>query len=84
MIPLLTKFSVVQEYTFVATLAWCLLWAETAHILGLSYEMGAFVAGLSIASCKVATIIAEYLKPLREFFPDSLFLCCRIEIRSGP
>jgi len=68
MIPLLTKFDVVQEYTFVATLGWCLLWAEMAHLLGISYEIGAFVAGLSIASCRVALAIAEHLKPLREFF----------------
>lgn len=68
MIPLLTRFDEVQEYTFVATLAWCLLWAESAHVLGLSYETGAFVAGLSIASCPVAIVIAEHLKPLREFF----------------
>jgi Kef-type K+ transport system membrane component KefB len=67
-IPLFKKFDVIQEYTFIATLGWCLLWAETAHLLGLSYEMGAFVAGLSIASCKVAVVIAEHLKPLREFF----------------
>lgn len=66
--PLFMKFDVVQEYVFVATLAWCLLWAETAHILGLSYEIGAFIAGLSIASCRIAQAIAEHLKPLREFF----------------
>ncbi len=66
--PLLRKFDMVQEYSFVATLGWCLLWAEVAHILGLSYEMGAFIAGLSIASCRVAVAIAEHLKPLREFF----------------
>jgi len=68
MTPLLTKFDVVQEYTFLATLAWCLLWAEVAYIMGLSYEMGAFLAGISIASCQVAIVIAEHLKPLREFF----------------
>jgi Kef-type K+ transport system membrane component KefB len=68
MTPLLMKFDVIQEYTFLATLAWCLLWAEIANSLGLSYELGAFVAGLSIASCNVALIIAEHLKPLREFF----------------
>ena len=68
MTPLLNKFDVIQEYTFVATLAWCLLWAEMAHILGLSYELGAFVAGISIGSCIVARAIAEHLKPLREFF----------------
>ncbi len=68
MIPLLKKFDVIQEYTFVATLGWCLLWAEAAHLFGLSYEIGAFVAGLSIASSRVALIIAEHIKPLREFF----------------
>ncbi|KOR28914.1 sodium:hydrogen antiporter [Achromatium sp. WMS1] len=68
MVPLLEKFDVVQEYTFVATLGWCLLWAEVAHMFGLSFEIGAFVAGLSVASCQVAIVIAEHLKPLREFF----------------
>ena len=68
MIPLLRRFDVIQEYSFLATLAWCLLWAEGAHLFGLSYELGAFVAGLSIASCQVALVIAEHLKPLREFF----------------
>ena len=67
-VPLFKKFDVIQEYTFVATLGWCLFWAEVSYLLGLSYEIGAFVAGLSIASCKVALVIAEHLKPLREFF----------------
>ena len=80
MVPLLTKFDAIQEYTFVATLGWCLLWAETAHILGLSYEIGAFVAGLSIASCQVAVVIAEHLKPLREFFLILFFFAVGAEL----
>ena len=86
MIPLLKKFDVVQEYTFLATRAWCLLWAETAHILGLSYELGAFVAGISIASCKVALVIAEHLKPLREFFLILFFFAvgARLDLRLDP
>ena len=68
MIPLMQRFDVIQEYTFLTTLAWCLMWAEGAKMIGLSYELGAFVAGLSIASCQVALYIAEHLKPLREFF----------------
>lgn len=80
MVPLLRRFDVVQEYTFVATLGWCLLWAEAAHILGLSYEMGAFVAGVSIASCQVALVIAEHLKPLREFFLILFFFAVGAEL----
>ncbi len=86
MIPLLTKFSVVQEYTFIATLAWCLLWAEAAHVFGLSYEMGAFVAGISIASCPIALVIAEHLKPLREFFLILFFFAvgARLDLHLDP
>lgn len=80
MTPLLMKFDVVQEYTFLATLAWCLLWAEGGYLLGLSYELGAFVAGLSIASCRVALIIAEHLKPLREFFLILFFFAVGAEL----
>lgn len=67
-IPLLRRFSGIQEYTFLITLAWCLLITESAHRLGLSYEMGAFIGGISVASSPVALVIAEHLKPLREFF----------------
>ena len=41
---------------------------ESAHLLGLSYEIGAFILGISIASSPIALAIAEHLKPLREFF----------------
>ncbi len=79
-LPLLRRFDVVQEYSFILTLGWCMLWAEIAHLLGLSYEMGAFVAGLSIASCKVALVIAERLKPLREFFLILFFFAVGAEM----
>jgi len=67
-IPLLRRFGGIQEYIFLITLAWCLLVTDVAHYLGLSYEMGAFIAGVSVASSSVALVIAEHLKPLREFF----------------
>lgn len=67
-IPLLHRFGVIQEYSFLLTLAWCLLITQLAELAGLSHEMGAFLGGISIASSKVALVIAEHLKPLREFF----------------
>jgi Kef-type K+ transport system membrane component KefB len=67
-LPLFSRFDVIQEYSFVTTLAWCLLWAETGHQVGLSYESGAFIAGLSIAVSRVSQAISIHLKPLREFF----------------
>ena len=34
----------------------------------LSLEMGAFIAGVSLATVPIALVIAEELKPLRDFF----------------
>ena len=68
LIPLLMRFDTISEYLFLATLGWCLGIAELAHALNLSHEMGAFVAGVTLAANRVATFIAESLKPLRDFF----------------
>lgn len=68
LLPLFRKFDVIQEYIFIISLGWSLVMAEAGHMVGLSYEMGAFIAGVSIASSPIAWVIAEHLKSLREFF----------------
>jgi len=65
---LFMKFDVIKEHTFVMALGWGLLVAGTAEMLGLSLEMGAFIAGISLATVPIALVIAEELKPLRDFF----------------
>lgn len=65
---LFERFDVIREYTFLLSLGWGLLGAGVAKLLGLSYEMGAFVAGVSLATVPIALVIAEDLKPLRDFF----------------
>jgi len=65
---LFLKFDVIKEHTFVMALGWGLLVAGTAEMLGLSFEMGAFIAGISLATVPIALVIAEDLKPLRDFF----------------
>lgn len=65
---LLRRFDKVHEYVFLLTLAWCLGIAHLAHALGLSYEIGAFLAGIVIASSPIALFIVERLRPLRDFF----------------
>jgi Kef-type K+ transport system membrane component KefB len=42
--------------------------AEAAQLMGLSAEIGAFVAGISIATSPISQYIAVSLKPLRDFF----------------
>ncbi len=65
---LFLRFDIIKEYTFLLALGWGMLGAGTAKAVGLSYEMGAFVAGVVFASSPVAMAVAENLKPLRDFF----------------
>jgi len=67
-ISLFKKFDVIQEYIFIVALGWCFLLAEIAHILDLSYEIGAFIAGVTLAISPISLVISEKLKSLREFF----------------
>ncbi len=62
------KFDTIREYTFLMSLGWGLMVAAAAEYVGLSFEMGAFIAGVSIATLPIAVVIAEELKPLRDFF----------------
>jgi Kef-type K+ transport system membrane component KefB len=68
LLPLMRRFDRIQEYVFLMTIGWCLGIAELAHFMGLSAEIGAFIAGVTLASSPVALFIAESLKPLRDFF----------------
>ena len=65
---LLKKFSRVKEYLFLFAIAWCLTLVVIASRMGLSDEIGAFIAGVSLASSPIALYIAESLKPVRDFF----------------
>lgn len=62
------RFDVIQDYIFLVSLGWCLLVAAAARLLGLSYEIGAFLAGIALGASPIALVIAEGLKPVREFF----------------
>ena len=72
--PLFHKFDKIGEYVFLLTLGWCLGLAQLAQALGLSYEMGAFIAGVTIANSPIAPYIADSLRPLRDFF-RIMFFC---------
>lgn len=65
---LLTWFDKVHEYIFILSIGWCLCMAELAHFMGLSQEIGAFIAGVALATHPISLYIAESLKPLRDFF----------------
>jgi Kef-type K+ transport system membrane component KefB len=76
LLPLLDRFDVFHEYVFMLAIGWCLGVAFTADSLGLSAEIGAFIAGITLATHPVAQYIAESLKPLRDFF--LIFFFCSV------
>jgi Kef-type K+ transport system membrane component KefB len=68
LIRLIRRFDKIQEYIFLVAIGWCVGVAELAFAIGLSAEIGAFIAGVVLASSPIAIFIAERLKPLRDFF----------------
>ncbi len=68
LIKLISRFDKIQEYIFLMAIAWCLGFAELASTVGLSHEIGAFIAGVALATSPISLFIGENLKPLRDFF----------------
>ncbi|MDM8547328.1 cation:proton antiporter [Candidatus Venteria ishoeyi] len=65
---LMRRFNKIQEYMFLMAIGWCMSMAELAAHLNLSHEIGAFIAGVVLATSPVALFLTESLKPLRDFF----------------
>lgn len=68
LVPLFRRYDTIQEYVFLVAIGWCLGFASFSELLGLSAEIGAFLAGVALASSPISTFISESLKPLRDFF----------------
>ena len=63
-----------QEYLFIFGLSWGLGIASVYHLLGLSVEIGALVAGVTLSMAPFAVEISSRLKPLRDFFIILFFI----------
>lgn len=68
LLKLIAKFDRMGEYIFLLAIGWCLGMSELAEVVGLSREIGAFLAGITLASSPISQHIALTLKPLRDFF----------------
>ena len=83
LLPLITKFDRFHEYIFLLAIGWCLGMAEAASSLGLSEEIGAFIAGITIATSPISQYIAVNLKPLRDFFLILFFFAVGAQLNIG-
>lgn len=83
LLKLIAQFDRFHEYIFLLAIAWCLGMAEVAEKLGLSAEVGAFVAGISIATSPISQYIALNLRPLRDFFLVLFFFSLGAQLNIG-
>ncbi|HSX27608.1 MAG TPA: cation:proton antiporter [Patescibacteria group bacterium] len=63
-----------QEFLFIFAIAWSLGLATLFDRLGFSLEIGALLAGVTLASQPYAQEISSRLKPLRDFFIVLFFI----------
>jgi Kef-type K+ transport system membrane component KefB len=68
LLPLIRRYDKFHEYIFLLAVGWCLGMAELGSFIGLSAEIGAFIAGITLASSPISQYIAIHLKPIRDFF----------------
>jgi len=72
--PIFRRIARSQELLFLSSLAWCFFLAVVALSLGFSSEIGAFLAGVSLATLPYSTHIAAKTRPLRDFFLMIFFI----------
>lgn len=68
---------------FVWSLSWCLGLVLAAHALGLSAEIGAFLAGLAIAQLSFADDLRRRTHPLMTFFIAVFFVSLGAQMELG-
>lgn len=83
LVALIARFDHFKEYIFLLAIGWCLGLAALASQMGLSAEIGAFVAGVSLATSPIALFIAHSLKPLRDFFLILFFFSLGAQFNIG-
>lgn len=81
LLPLVFRTIAKQpELVLVSAMGWCFGICGLAHYLGLSLEMGALVAGVSIASFPYHLDIASKITSLRDFFITLFFVALGMQI----
>lgn len=68
LLNIILRFDRFHEYIFLLAIGWCLGLAKLAELFHLSAEIGAFIAGITLATSPISQFIALNLKPLRDFF----------------
>src|SRR5438552_17296488 len=68
------------ELVLLTSIAWCFFIAGLAEIAGLSKEMGALIAGMSIAAFPYGTAVIGTLSGVRDFFVTLFFVSLGLKV----
>lgn len=74
-LPQLFRYTAASaELLFITAVSWCFIFASFAKIIGFSFEIGAFLAGVALASSPFHLQISAKIRPLRDFFVVIFFI----------
>ncbi len=76
----LKKVAGSTEFLFLFALSWCFLVAYLAKTAGFSYEIGAVLAGIALASSPYQPEINARVTPLKDFFLIIFFIILGAEL----
>lgn len=71
------------ELLFLTALTWCFIFTALAIVSGFSVVIGAFLAGVALASSPYHLQIQGKIKPLRDFFVTLFFVYLGTEAKVG-
>tara|TARA_Y100000782_G_scaffold115624_1_gene162446 strand:+ start:60111 stop:61760 length:1650 start_codon:yes stop_codon:yes gene_type:complete len=71
------------ELLLIWSLTWCFVVVAGAHAFHLSHEIGAFLAGISLAQLPLSNSLKQRVHPLMNFFVGIFFIALGMEIDLG-
>ncbi len=80
---IMNYLAIHQETLFLFGIAWALVLATIFDLLGFSFEIGALIAGMSLASSKYTLELGSKIKPLRDFFVVLFFVFFGSQLSQG-
>lgn len=71
------------ELLFLSSIAWAMIFGAASAALGFSMEIGAFLAGVGLATLKEEHQIAARIRPLRDLFIVIFFISLGLKLSFG-
>ncbi|MBX9765193.1 cation:proton antiporter [Patescibacteria group bacterium] len=81
--PLFNAMAKSVELLFIAAITWCFVFTSLAVLAGFSVVIGAFLAGVALASSPYQFQIQSRVKPIRVFFVALFFIYIGSQVNLG-